>query len=309
MLCYADTYLESFLYTFVEGIQKGAVALNVFMAVVRKMEDAITNCEKKGSKPITLDWDEAVAFYTGSLEGTDGSGDGYLLHQLADERCGNFHTCGENADKASGHAKVNHEIFQQFKLGQRNLKAGNCAEVKANKEFIERQMIIPMIQGTLRYAHIQSNGETATEKGNAEGATFAAAVLPIVHSCNPRDAEIIYDNMKLGASSTNFGHVKNSLQATYRCMGVSCEDVGGYYDSVTNEYFEGAAPCTGSGSSGGKALAVSVGVIIACAAIIGGALYVLRHRRRTTQPDPPKKNPIFVTPVDDFDDVDVRDLS
>lgn len=279
------------------------------MAVVRKMEDAITNCEKKGSKPNTLDWDEAVAFYTGSLEGTDGSGEGHLLHQLADDRCANFHTCGANADKDSGHAKVNHEIFQQFKLGQRNLQAGNCGEVQINKDLIEKRMIIPMIQGALRYAHIQSNGETATEKANAEGATFAAAVLPVVHSCNPKDAEIIYNNMKLGATSTNFGHVKNSFQATYKCMGISCEDVGGYYDSATGEYFEGAAPCTGTGSSGGKALAVSVGVIIAVAAIVVGALFVLRRRRRSTEPVPPKKNPIFVTPVDDFDDVDVRDLA
>ena len=292
-----------------EGVQKGAVNLNVWMAVIRKMNDAVVACETKSSKPKTLDWDEAVAFYTGSTEGTDGSGEGHLLHQLADTRCANFRTCGADADKASGHSKVNHEIFQQFKLGQRNLLAGNCAEVRANKELIESRMLIPMIQGTLRYAHIQSNPDTATEKGAAEGAAFAAAILPVVHSCNTKEAELIYENMKMGASSTtNFDHVKNAFQKTYPCMQVSCEDVGGYYDAANAEYFEGAAPCTGTGSSAGKAFGVAFGVIIAVVAVIVAGLFVVRRRRRASVQAPPRKNPIFVH-SEEFEDVDVRDLT
>ena len=33
-------------------------------------------------------WDEGWAFYAGSTEGTDGSGEGFMLHQLATKRCG-----------------------------------------------------------------------------------------------------------------------------------------------------------------------------------------------------------------------------
>lgn len=283
-----------------EGVKNGVVSLNVWMAVIRKMEDAVLSCEKKLAQPVTMEWDEAVAFYTGSSEGTDGSGNGYLLHQLADDRCVNFHTCGADGDKTR--SKVNHAIFQEFKLGQRNLLEGKCDEVRINKELIETHMIVPMIQGTLRYAHIQSNPDTKTQKAAAEGAAFAAAVLPIIHACNPNDAQMIYDNLKLGASSTNFGHVKNSLQASYQCMGITCEEVGGYYDSVSGEYFEGAAPCsgTGSSSSGGNAVGASVGVLIAVAAVIGAALFVVRRRRRTSEQAPPKKNPIFVTPDEPF---------
>ena len=46
---------------------------------------------------------EAVAFYTGALEGTDGSGN--LLHStLADKRCVNFKTCGREGNKLTGTA-------------------------------------------------------------------------------------------------------------------------------------------------------------------------------------------------------------
>ena len=232
-----------------EGIQKGVVNLNIWMTVIRKMEDAIVECKKGSGRPNTMSWDEAVAFYTGSKEGTDGTATGKLLHELADNRCANFDTCGADAHQASGHSKVNHEIFQQFKFGQRSLLAGDCDQVRLSKELIESRMYIPMIQSTLRYAHIQSNPDTANPKAAAEVATFAAAVLPIVHSCNPQAAEVIYENTNLQASSTSFSHVKTAFEEVYNCMGITCEDVGGYYDSAAGEYFEGAAPCTSTTSS------------------------------------------------------------
>jgi hypothetical protein len=290
----------------IEGVQKGVVNLNIWMAVIRKMNDAVYACETNPSKPRTMDWDEAVAFYTGSKEGSDGKGQGALLHQLADERCKNFNTCGADGNEVTGTSKVNHEIFQQLKLGQRNLLAGNCAEVRANKELIESRMLIPMIQGTLRYAHIQSNPSTASEKTAAEGAAFAAAILPMVHSCNTQDAELIYENVKMGAPSTNFQHVKNAFQKTYSCMQVTCEDVGGYYDAANSEYFEGAAPCTGSEK--GNALGIAFGVIITVVAVVVAGLFVVRRRRRAAVRAPPKKNPIFVH-SEEFEDIDVRDLT
>ena len=264
------------------------------MAVIRKMEDAIIECEKSDGGGSLVPWDTAVALYSGSLEGTDGKGTGKLLHELADMRCTNFKTCGSNGGETSGTAKVNLEIFQHFKFGQRNLQAQKCAETRADKERIETLMAIPMIQSTLRYAHIQNNPDTADEKAGAEGATFAAAVLPLVHSCNPKAAEAIHENTNLGATSTSFYHVKNAFQETYMCMGITCEDVGGCYDEASNAYFEGAEPCTHTESSGANAVGVAVGVTIAVVGVLAAALFVARRRRLAVKV--PKKNPIFVTP-------------
>ena len=69
------------------------------MYVIRELEDALDSCETN-SDPTSMDnsVNEAVAFYTGSLEGTDGLGSGLMMHGLAERRCKNFKTCGPTGD-------------------------------------------------------------------------------------------------------------------------------------------------------------------------------------------------------------------
>merc|ERR1719261_1162090 len=59
----------------IECAKKGSAYWNVWMYVIREMEDAVLDC-KAGCIDCNDDpvhaWDEAVAFYAGSLEGTDG---------------------------------------------------------------------------------------------------------------------------------------------------------------------------------------------------------------------------------------------
>ena len=229
--------------------------MNVWMYVIREMEDALDDCDKRcdindcNDDPVKA-WDEAVAFYTGSLELQDGSGKGKLLHGLADKRCVNFNTCGDLADSLEGTAHVNLEIFRQFKEGLRKINQGECPAARTNKESIEQLMAIPLVQGTLRYAYVRSTDVDPDETAEAEGATFAAAVLPVVHACDEDDAKIIYDNMGVDSSKPNFEAVKEAFERNYACMGIRCEDVGGLYDSVNMKYFEGADPCGSSSASG-----------------------------------------------------------
>merc|ERR1719161_1555598 len=46
-----------------------------------------------------------------------------------------------------------------------------------------------------------------------------------------------------GASSMSdgFAKVKAAFESTYKCMGVTCEDIGGLW--LTEDYYDGAAPC------------------------------------------------------------------
>jgi hypothetical protein len=233
--------------------------MNVFMYVIREMEDALDDCKDGcdiancNDDPVHA-WDEAVAFYTGSLELLDGSGSGVLMHQLADKRCANFKTCGDLASETSGTSHANLEIFRQFKDGQRQLVQGQCSAARANKERIEQLMAIPLIQGTIRYAYITDTELEPGEKADAEGAVFAAAVLPLVNACSEDDADIIYRNMKTGQNgSANFKHVKQAFERNYDCMGIRCADIGGLYNSATGGYLKDAAPCGSSQSSASNA--------------------------------------------------------
>merc|ERR1712166_1639392 len=167
-----------------EAIKKATAYMSIWMYVIREMEDALDDCnegckvEGCNDDPVHA-WDEAVAFYTGSLEGGDGAGDGNLLYALADKRCKDFRTCGDLAKSTEGTSHVNQEIFRDFTLASRMLAQAKCGEARAYKESIEQMMTVPLIQGTLRYAYITSTDKNAGEKAEAEGATFAAAVLPI----------------------------------------------------------------------------------------------------------------------------------
>jgi hypothetical protein len=262
-----------------EAIKKGTVLMSVWMYVIREMEDALDDCKEEcetancNEEPV-LAWDEAVAFYTGSLEGKDGSGSGVLLYALADDTCADFATCGDLASETSGTSHVNLEIFRQFQDGQRKLVRGECSAARANKERIEKLMAVPLIQGTLRYAYITDKESVPGERAEAEGAVFAASVLPIVYACDEDAAETIYKNMRVGQNGTaNFEQVKKAFEKNYECMGVRCQDVGGIYDSLSGGYLASAAPCGSDQESRkdvnvGLAVGISLGGVVAIAVMV-----------------------------------------
>lgn len=234
----------------VEAIKKGTAYLNIWMYVIRELEDAIDDCENSCPTESCNDdqvhaWDEAVAFYTGSIPKASGDG-GVLLYTLAQKRCENFGTCVQSGEEA-GMSSINYKIFKHFIAGKQSLQQGRCSDAQATVAEIINLMAVPMIQGTLRYAHIIGEQGQMSEKAEAEGATFAAAVLPILHACNPSDAATVYNNMRVGSgTSKDFAAVKKAFEDNYDCMQVSCADVGGLLQADLETYFDGAKPCGGA---------------------------------------------------------------
>jgi hypothetical protein len=140
-----------------------------------------------------------VAFYTGSLEGTayGGSGDGKLLYRLAEKRCANFGTCSTE-HPTSGTSQVNTELFALFANGRDWLQQGRCSSVRPLVNQIVSLMTVPLVQGSLRYAYKNSGAaQGASAKNAAEGATFSAAVLPLVHYCNTASSAVVDANLKI----------------------------------------------------------------------------------------------------------------
>jgi hypothetical protein len=226
-----------------EAIKGGIVALIFWMYTIGKMEYAISACLRGDSNTVRF-WDESVAFYTGSLEGTDGSGNGNLLYDLAAKQCRHFGTCGKTGSGTEGTAKVNFDIFDEFDFGKNTLSRGFCNQPADAKDRIVSMMQIPLVQGFLHFTYILEKG--ANDEEAAAGASFAAAILPLVHACSGVDASIISENLgRIGDISkpTNFGVVKVALESNYECLGITCEDVGGLVKANGDGYLEGAAPC------------------------------------------------------------------
>ena len=233
----------------VQVIKKGTAYMNVWMYVIREFEDAIDDCtsctsncnEHSTNSDSVHAWDEGVAFYTGSLEGTayGGNSDGKLLYRLAEKRCANFGTCLESGTGATGTSQVNSELFQLFDRGRDWLQQGRCSSVRPLVNQIVSLMTVPLVQGALRYAYknIQAGTDMASPKNAAEGATFSAAVLPLVHHCNTASAAVVSDNLKFGlfptggdadpARYSDFAAVKAAFEDVYACLGITCAQVGG----------------------------------------------------------------------------------
>jgi len=251
-----------------EAIKKATAYMSIWMYVIREMENALdecqADCKKTGCNDDTIRaWDEAVAYYTGSLEGSTGAGSGKLMYALADKRCQEFRTCGDMAESAQGTSHVNGEVIRSFALGSRMLSQAKCTEARQYKERIEVMMTVPLIQGTLRYAYFIWENPNVGQKADAEGATFAAAILPVVHACDEDAADTIFRNMKTGEESgVVFQEVKQAFESVYECMGVRHADVGGLWDADAGDYFPGAKPSSVSSSSGN----VNIPLLIGCTA-------------------------------------------
>jgi len=230
----------------VECAQKGSAYQNVWMYVIREMEDAIMDCTSGcincNDDPVHA-WDEMVAFYAGSLEGVSGSTSGKLLYRLAEKRCTNFGTC----TGAGGKSAVNTDIVAQSTLGKVALTGGRCVEVIPIKRRIVALMSVPLVQGALRYAY-KVNKLAGGSKEIAEGAAFSAAILPLVAQCDASAAKLISDNMKIDATSpmkSGFAAVKKAFESTYACMKITCKDVGGLI-LTGSTYYPETSPCVDS---------------------------------------------------------------
>merc|ERR1719253_23954 len=156
--------------------------------------------------------------------------------------CKNFGTCNND---------LNGKIFELFKRG-RNLLLNDmdCIPLNEVVEQITNLMTIPLVQGMLNAAYTKDNFKDSREKVEAKGATFAAAVLPIVDFCGHNWAEMIYKNMRLGHDGRgSFEVVKDAVERQYECMGISCKDVGGIINLIDGTYHANAEPCGLPGSS------------------------------------------------------------
>ena len=93
-------------------------------------------------------------------------------------------------------------------------------------------------------------------KNQAEGATFSAAVLPLVHYCNPTAAANISSELKFhlteyknGTSPVlNFTAVKLAFEETYPCLGITCAAVGALKDTAGKLLHTKTAACGADGT-------------------------------------------------------------
>eukprot|EP01041_Mallomonas_annulata_P007436 gene7436-15212_t len=230
-----------------EGCKKGAQYQVILMYVIHEMEAAIKDCK---NKIVGLHWDEAVAFYVGSIPGADGVASGQLQYTLAEKRCENFGTCYKPTDVVSYLSAVNNNVFELFERGQDYSVSLSCTDLEVTKEDIVEQFMVPLLQGTLRYLYLANTQGTEAQRAELWG--FAAAVLPYVDYYSPTVAKKLYDNSNILNTKPvpdGYAEVKYALETIYSNMGITCADIGGLVSTAySTGYIPGMAPCN-SGAS------------------------------------------------------------
>lgn len=301
-----------------EVIQKGIVYLNIFPYVIWEMQDAINDCidgqltandGTAGGNSVHA-WDEAVAFYTGSAEGKlKGGNNGlkscsddkcYLQFMLADKRCKNFGTCTADNDgnAFSGYSKANEEIFALFQQGEREIiqaqssnSATKCALPQITMEKVTTKMLVPYIQGVMRYLYKTKDQAGRSAKQVGELFAFASAALPFINAVDPAAAMMLYKRAwDLDFDTYTYEETKNAIEATYPKLGhgegigtITCVDIGHLHDSAPSLIAAGCYDPVPADDEEDNSLAIALGVtfgLLALAAIVF-AIWAAKKERKT----------------------------
>jgi hypothetical protein len=276
-----------------KAVTEGTIVLNVLMYVIRAMEQAITDCRADCATVDTPDCqvhgvhqlDEAVAFYVGSIPVTDPNDAGVMLYSHAFYRAVEARTGGESGEEVGGEAMANILAMREFGAFQQALNAKQCDLASTSKNVIVNLLKVPLIQGLLRVAfqreHFppEADRRVQVEQLTVWGATYAAALLPWIHVCDAMVAENVFEMMHAGSpnSLVDFSQLRDWIEPLYTCLAVTCQQVGGVYDSDSDNWFPGGQPCgtaytrtddsvigkpSSSGSNTGAAIGAVVGVMV-----------------------------------------------
>mmetsp|Transcript_19785 Transcript_19785/g.29123 ORF Transcript_19785/g.29123 Transcript_19785/m.29123 type:complete len:2165 (-) Transcript_19785:27-6521(-) len=226
---FVDKYFEE---NFLEDLDKrhhtiaaeAAVALNIWAHVVHKLYETLDSClnndfsmDNEGVHMI----DEAVAYYIGSKQETGSHLQGYLLYGLAEKSSEMF-----DVGLMNGQSLVNRKILRYLKEAALNLTFNNgCSQpgVVANLGVIIQktvsQMTIPLIQHLIYF--LKTNDRERAR-------LYSHAVIPLLSPCTAETyhylkKELITD---LPYDSRDINDIIRALQSTYRCIGITCDEVG-----------------------------------------------------------------------------------
>jgi len=177
--------------------------------------------------------------------GSTSTGD--LAYELAEKRCTNFGTCGAYGNDATGDERpslVNRNLLYLYNQGLEQIQAVECTSLSTTITDIISQMIIPLVQGVIKYVYYSDSANFVTDDGEneearAEGWAFSAALLPFLNDCDSAVATTLYNNINMGLGTDgavvadSFATIKSAIESTYTCLGITCSDVGGATSGYT----------------------------------------------------------------------------
>ncbi len=263
----------------------------MFMTSTTSLQYAVELCGS--DQTIALDfWDTGALFYIGSMEGEDENGSefgGEFLYTTAKELCDEFGTCTTLAQNNNNIAvaSANDNVVQGLMQGLDGINSGSCDDVNTIlSDTVLPAMIIPLIQGTIKYASYNAGLQAGTTDSSlAIGDTFMRGILPFVDKSSSESATSIMSNMEFQLSvkpvSGGFSSVADALRAALPGMSTACADIGVFEDEPSN-----GSMCQDGGTSdndGGNGPAFSPTIAPIASSSTGGSTQNIAFGRYTFQ--------------------------
>jgi hypothetical protein len=213
-----------------------------YNAVLTKMQSSITECKNGSSENARREWDRAVAFYVGSIEGIlaggKADGQGEWMYALGNELCDDFSSC-----ETSGEATVNQQLMFQFASGRDSLVDGECDYLtRVVPSMIIPKMLVPLIQGTISSSiKIDDDGSVSDLELFATAHILSRAIAPFIEKVNSNSGSLLSQNFaSLSGDSTSpaVSDIVEAFSGVLGDLGIACADIGnpsGYYLCSTNQ--------------------------------------------------------------------------
>ena len=237
-----------------------------YQLVQKAIDLVLVGCyaQDDGCKDAIEAIDCAVAAYVGSKEGTEGNNDpagddGFGPYALADKRCRDFRTCGPTRDQPVGPpgdhltAAVNAQIMSLFAAASHAAWLGDAGLLEIYLRLISNKSIIPLIQGAFRLYYRLSDEEHGTgtfdtlDEYVGAGGAYAFGALPKLYACSTRgvkkaEEQTLIGLSNAGVSAVDYQSLRLAFECNYKCLGITCEEVGSLYDGDLSPK-PGAAAC------------------------------------------------------------------
>lgn len=270
-------------------------------------------------------WDKAFSLYTGSSAA--GSledpvvGGGYFIYGWIQTEAEEFF----GTTVLGQEAPVNKELMQRFVQGRDWIAAtasGNndCSTFSQHVQRMMSLLQVPIVQGALRNLYAMDLQDDPRLMIKGETAALGSVLAPLMSVCSSGSADLVYQDMVtnsfLEEKVGSFEVIQSALQNQYECLGITCQDVGGLWNTQRNGYLPRAEACGGvspvdvtstveadnSSSSSPSfntspitkkdddknkiALGVGLGLgLPLCIALVFGIAYYFRRRRRRMDQD------------------------
>ena len=231
---YATTATRGQLAEIVRRILQTMVSFN---AVLAYMESSVKECQDGSIEKAKRDWDQAAAYFVGSIEGPlasgQANGQGEWMYALGNEFCDEFSSC-----ETSGGASVNEQIMFQLATGRDSLADGQCAYlVRTVPRMFISKMVVPLIQGTISASmKLDNDGYSSDPELIATAHIFSRAIKPFVEEIEPDSGSLLSQNFASLSSSAQSNpsifDLVELFSGVLGDLGVDCDDIGtlsGYY--------------------------------------------------------------------------------